>query len=268
MTRLVSKADELKALGAQPIRADLHDRESLEFALRGVDTVVAAAHSFLGRKEEASEKVDDIGHRALIEASKKSDVKHFVYTSALGAASDHPVDFWRTKARIERYLQDSGLAHTIIRPAAFIDFHAYQLIGKAVIDGKTVMLIGPGRNPRNFVAADDVAKVIIGALRIPSLRGQAIDIGGPENLTAHQVIETFEKLSGKRAKVRHMPLTVARVMAKATGLVHPGISRVLRMGVVNETTDQTFDPTAFRSKVPVTLTTLESWARNRMKTKA
>src|SRR6185503_17519311 len=135
MTRVISKADELKALGAQPVRGDLTDPESLDFALRGTRAVVLAAHSILGRGAESSEAVDDEGHRALIDRAKSAGVEHIVYTSILGASHDHPLDFGRTKARIEDHLRDSGIAYTILRPASFMEIHAYQLIGKAVFEG-------------------------------------------------------------------------------------------------------------------------------------
>lgn len=266
MTRVVADADELKAAGARPVRGDLRDPDSIEFAVRGMRAVVAAAHSILGRRDSSSEVVDDEGHRTLIDLAKKAGVEHFVYTSVVGASPDHPIDFWRTKARVERYLEDSGMAFTIIRPTAFIDMHAYQLIGKSVIEGKRVMLFGKGRNPRNFVAAEDVAKAINGALQLPGLRGQAIDMGGPENLTAHQVVETFEKVSRRKVKVTHLPLAVVRAMARAIKPVHPGISRVMKIGIVAETTDQTFDPSQFSSQMPIRLTTLEEWIRNRLPT--
>ena len=265
MTRVISEADELKALGAQPIRADLRDPDSIEFAVRGAHAVVAAAHSILGRRDSSSEIVDDIGHRTLIDLAQRAGVEHFIYTSVLGASPDHPIDFWRTKARIERYLEESGMAYTIIRPTAFIDMHAYQLIGKQVIEGKRVMLFGKGRNPRNFVAAEDVAKAINGALKLPALRGRTIDMGGPENLTAHQVVESFAKATGRKAKVSHIPLAVVRTMSRAINPVHPGISRIMKQGILAETTDQTFDPSRFRSEMPIGLTTLESWITNRLR---
>ncbi|MGI9043646.1 MAG: SDR family oxidoreductase, partial [Gemmatimonadaceae bacterium] len=85
MTRDRSKADDLKARGAQIVLGDLRDPESLEFAVRGAKAVVAAAHSLLGRGASSSAAVDDIGHHALIDAAKTAGVKHFVYTSAVGA---------------------------------------------------------------------------------------------------------------------------------------------------------------------------------------
>lgn len=263
MTRELSKVDELKALGAKPVRGDLTDPESLEFAVRGARAVVLAAHSLLGRGSEASELVDDEGHRAIIDMAKAAGVDHIIYTSVIGASTNHRIDFWRTKARIEQHLQQSGVTYTIVRAAAFMETHAYLLIGKGVIEGKRVMLFGKGRNPRNMVAAEDVAKVIMGALRIPSLRGTIIEVGGPQNLTTREIVETFERVSGKKAKVGHIPLSVARVMSRVIKPMHPGISRVMKVGVWNETDDQTFDPSTLRTRIPITLTPLEEWARNR-----
>ena len=265
MTRDVSKADELKTLGARPVRGDLTDPESLEFPMRGARAVVLAAHSILGRGSESSEAVDDEGHRALIDRAKGAGVEHIVYTSVLNASPDHPVDFWRTKARIEEHVRESGVSYTIIRSAAFMEIHAYQLIGKAVVEGKRVILMGNGKNPRNFVAAEDVAKVVVGALRIPSLRGETVDVGGPENLTAHQVVETFERVSGRKARISHIPISAVRVMARVMKPVHPGVSRIMRVAIHDATSDQTFDPSLLRTKVPVTLTSLEQWARNRIR---
>jgi len=265
MTRVIAKADDLKALGAKPVRGNLADIEGLEFAVRGARAVVASAHSIMGRGHESSELVDDLGHRSLIDAAKDAGVEHFIYMSVLHASSNHPLDFWRTKARVERYLQDSGLTYTIVRASAFMDLHAYELIGKHVIEGKRVMLPGKGKNPRNFIAAEDVAKVILGSLRVPSLRGETLEIGGPENLTTTQVVEIFERVSGRKAKVGHIPISALKVMSRAAKPVHPGVSRIMKMMVVDETTDQTFDPSLFRARLPITLTSLEDWARNRIR---
>ena len=126
-------------------------------------------------------------------------------------------------------------------------------------------MLGAGKNKRNYVAAEDVAKAIVGAMRLPSLRGETVDIGGPENLSPREVVSVFEKVSGKKAKVTAIPLYVVRAMSRATGPIHEGVSRILRHAVLNETTDQTFDPASMREKLPLTLTRLEDWIRNRMK---
>jgi len=268
MTRDRSKADDLKARGAQIVLGDLRDPESIEFAVRGAKAVVASVHSLLGRGANSSAAIDDAGHHSLIDAAKTAGVEHFVYISAVGAASDHPIDFWRTKAKVERYLEDSGLRHTIIRPTAFMEVHAWELIGKAVATGKRVMLLGPGKSPRNFIAAGDAANAVVLALRIPELRGRTIEVGGPENLSAREVVAIFEKVSGRRAKVTSIPLPVVRAMSLAAARIHPGASRIMRMGILNETTDSTFDSSQMRTKLPIGLTSLEDFARDRIKGEA
>jgi uncharacterized protein YbjT (DUF2867 family) len=205
--------------------------------------------------------VDDEGQRALIDAAKDARVAHFIYTSVLGASPTHPVDFWRTKERIERYLVRSGLAYTIIRPAAFMEVHAYDLIGKAVLAGGPVILFGPGTNPRNFVAAADVAALVVRAIGAAEWRGEKVEIGGPDNLTSRQVVAVFERMTGRPARVVHLPLPLLRVAARVMEPLHQGVSRILRAAVVGEPTDQRFDPAPLLARVPLTLTRLEDWAR-------
>ncbi len=263
MTRMQSKADDLKKRGASIVKGDLRDPESLEFAVRGVTTVISATHSILGKGESSIELVDDEGQRSLVEAAKLANVSHFIYTSVFGASLDHPVDFWQTKARIERFLRDSGLPFTIIRPTAFMEFHAYELIGKFVESGKRVMMFGSGKNPRNFVSARDVAKLIVAATDDSRMRGEVIEIGGPENLTVNQVADIFGRVSGKKAKVSHLPLAAARAAVAAMHGIHPGVSRVIKSAVLSETTDQTFDSSSLVAKYPIKLTGLEDWARKK-----
>lgn len=263
MTRMQSKADELKKRGASIVKGDLRDPESLEFAVRGVTTIISATHSMLGKGESSVALVDDEGQRSLIEAAKLANVSHFIYTSVFGASLDHPVDFWQTKARVERFLRDSGLPYTIIRPTAFMELHAYELIGKFVENGKRVMMFGSGTNPRNFVSARDVAKLIVAATDDSRMRGEVIEVGGPENLTANQVADIFGKVSEKKAKVTHLPLAVAKAVSSAIHGIHPGVSRVIKSAVLSESTDQTFDSSSLVAKYPIKLTNLQDWARTR-----
>ena len=263
MTRTQMKADDLKKRGASIVKGDLRDPESLEFALRGVTTVISSTHSILGKGDESSERIDDEGQRSLIDAAKQAGIAHFIYVSVYAAALDHPIDFWQTKARIERYLRDSGVPFTIIRPTAFMEMHAYELIGKFVETGKRVMMFGSGTNPRNFVSARDVAKIVVAATDDQRMRGEVVEIGGPENLSSNQVAEIFGSVSGKKAKVTHLPLTVARGVAAAAQKIHPGVSRVIKAAIVSESTDQTFDPSSLTAKYPLKLTALEDWARKR-----
>jgi uncharacterized protein YbjT (DUF2867 family) len=263
MTRDPARASALAAAGAAVVRGDLCDADSVRAAMQGVRAVVSSSHAILGTGRNSHERVDDEGQRTLIAAAKDAGVAHFVYVSAMGASPRHPVDFWRTKERIERHLADSGLHHTIVRPSSFMGVHAFELIGKAVVTGKRVMLFGAGDNPRNFVAEIDVARLVVAALEDERLQGGTIEIGGPENLTARQVVATFEKIANRKAKVTHLPLWALRMMAPIAKPLHAGVSRALAASVAGETTDQRFDTKPLLARFPMALTRLEDWARAR-----
>ena len=265
VTRSPGKAAALASLGADVRVADLTDRGSLGSALRDATVVFSAAPSLLGRGRYVSRSVDGAGPRALIDAAVAQRVNHFVYTSVLGASPDHPVAFWRTKFEIEAYLRASGLSHTILRPAAFMETHAHELLGKAVLNGGTAVILGGGERPVNFVAVRDVATFAVAALTNPAARQATIEIGGPDNLTRNQVAALYARLSDQPLRVRHVPLGVLRVLATLLSPLHPGISGVMQAAVQFESIDQSFDPSETLRRFPVSLTSLEAFVRERVK---
>jgi uncharacterized protein YbjT (DUF2867 family) len=265
MTRSLDKATELQRLGAQIVLGDLLDRASLARACCGAEKVLAAAHSIMGRGRNASRHVDLQGHKDLVDAAKAAGVRRFVYTSAYRCAPEFDaVPFFRFKREVERFLQASGLNYAILRPTAFMDSHAEMLIGKPILEKGAVSLFGKGENPRNFVAADDVAQFALMALEDASLNKLTINIGGPENLTNMDVVRLYEKLAGRPAKVNHVPLGVLRVMVHVLRPVHSGRSQVLQAGIYSETANAAFDPSPLLAAHPITLTRLEDWARQRV----
>jgi uncharacterized protein YbjT (DUF2867 family) len=265
MTRAPEKATELQELGAKVVQGDLLDKESLAQACRGVEKVLASAHSIVGRGREASKNVDLQGHKDLIDAAKAAGVQHFVYTSAYRFGPEYDsVPFLRFKWEVERYLQASGLSYVILRPTAFMESHAEMFIGQPILEKGKVSLFGKGENPRNFVAADDVAQFAVMALEDANLNGRMIDIGGLENLTNMEVVRLYEKLAGRAAKVTHVPLGILKVMYRVLRPLHPGLSQIIQFSIYTDTRNAGFDPAPMLAAYPVKLTRLEDWAAQRV----
>jgi uncharacterized protein YbjT (DUF2867 family) len=265
LVRTPGKVDDLKQVGAEVMKGDLIELSSLTRACQGTDRVLTAAHSLIGRGRYRSERVDDAGHRALIDAAKAAGVAHFVYTSVLGAAPDHPIDFFRTKYRIEEYLKASGLSYTILRPAAFMEWHAHILNGRSILETGKTSLLGKGTKPRNFIAVRDVAQFAALALTDPKLKDRTLELGGPEDVTNDHVAELYGRLAGITPKVSHLPPAVAKVMSVVLKPFHPGVSRIMHMNSLpDDAFSETFDPTALRAEFPVPLTTLEEFIREQV----
>jgi NADH dehydrogenase len=264
MSRTPERIADIKGMGADVVQGDLRDPDSLRRACDGATKVIASAHSLLGRGDERSELVDDKGHRDLIDIAKEAGVQHFVYISVIFAAPDHPVPFARYKYNIEQYLKASGLNYTIIRASAFIEFHAHKMIGEPILEQGKVTLYGKGESPRNFVAVDDVAKFVLLALENPDTHGKIIEVGGLENLSNKQVVSLYERISGRKAKVNHVPRLVLSIMSRLLRPFHPGLSQVMAASLYFDVHGEFFDMTPTLQQYPMELTSLEEWVRTRV----
>ena len=268
LVRMPAKVNDLRQMGAEIIEGDLIDPPSLTRACEGIDQVFAAAHSLLGKGKYTSQAVDDAGHRSLIGAAKAAGVAHFVYISILGAAPDHPIDFFRTKHQIEETLKASGLSYTILRPSAFMEWHAHIFNGKSILEKGKTSLLGNGTKLRNFIAVRDVAQFAVMALTDPKLKNRTIEVGGPENFTNNQVSELYGKLAGITPKVSHMPPFLAKALSVVLKPFQPGVTRIMYMGSLPDSAfSETFDSAGLLAEFPLHLTTLEEFIHERVEEK-
>lgn len=228
---------ELATLGAELVTCDLADTGSLSRICDGVERVFACAHGLLGRGGQRSERVDDAGHRALIEAARAAGVRRFVYTSGYGVRADHPVDFFRTKFAVEQALLASGLDAVVLRPTAFMEQHVHEFNGKSVLESGRAKLIGPGTKPRNFVCAADVAALAVRALLEEPPPFRRLDIGGHGNHSNAEVAQRYADAAGVTLKVSRLPAPLVAWIGRLIAPLHPGIARLTRLMTL---TDQDF----------------------------
>ncbi len=263
LNRHPEQASDLAARGAEVVAGDLTDAASLAGACAGATRVLAAAHSILGRGRWRSEAVDDAGHRALIAAARAAGVRRFVYTSAYGAGPDHPIDFFRTKHAIEQALQASGLDAVILRPTAFMEHHAHNFNGKAVLEKGKAQLVGPGTKPRNFVRAADVAPFAVRALLEDPPPFRRLDIGGHGQYSNAEVAALYAREAGLAPRVSHLPKAVAAAIGALAAPFHPGMARIMKlMSLPDDAIDERFDGAAeIESVYGLRLTPIEDFVR-------
>jgi uncharacterized protein YbjT (DUF2867 family) len=255
----------LQQAGAELVSGDLTDPGSLERACKGALRVFACAHSFLGRGRWRSAQVDHVGHSALIAAAQSAGVPRFVYTSALGAREQHPIDFFRTKYEIEEGLRESHIPYTILRPAAFMEQHVHEFLGKPLLDKGFTLIFGAGRKRRNFVSARDVVPFAVTALRDDTLVNRTLDIGGPGNISNRDVAAMYA-LRSKQGRVVHLPLALARVGSHVLRPFHEGAARVLDVAAVpDDDWPETFDPGALLAEFPREMVTVERFVEERVR---
>jgi uncharacterized protein YbjT (DUF2867 family) len=243
------------------VPGDVRDGAALEAAVAGCDAVVSAFTAF-GRPQGGDLRSADLqGNINLIRAAEKAGSGHFVLVSYHGAAPDSPLELGRVKYQVEEVLQASGLNWTIIRPTASMEIWA-KLLAAPLLEQHKTRIFGRGDNPINFVSQRDVAAFIELALTDRRLHGQAIDVGGPENLSVNQLVHRFEELTGASGSEQHIPLPMLRAMSVVMRPFSSTLARQAKAAVVMDTTDMAFDDSeTARSYPSIRPTSLEDVVR-------
>jgi len=205
LTGLATSAQSLIDAGAQPVYGDLTDRDSLDHACAGVETLITTATATKREGTETLESVDLKGTHQLIDAASDAGVGHFIYTSAYGSNPDDPVPLMRHKASCEARIQESGMDFTILLPGYFMEVWIGMVVGIPLGAGQPVTLVGKGDHKHSFVSEANVADFAVAALDNPAARKQRIPIGGPASYSWMEVVEYVRQATGIQVPVNFVP---------------------------------------------------------------
>ncbi|MEO0987926.1 MAG: NAD(P)H-binding protein [Cyanobacteria bacterium J06639_14] len=199
----------LREWGAQLVRGNLNRRETLAPALEGVDAVIDAATA---RPTDAIDQVDWHGKVNLIKASKEANIERFVFFSILDAEKYPHVPLMHIKHCTEKFLAESGLSYTILRPCGFLQ----GLIGQYAIPilEKQGIWVMSTAAPIAFMNTQDIARFAIAALDNSDTVNCSFPLAGSRAWGAYEIIRLCERLSGQDARVSQMPLGLLRAVQK------------------------------------------------------
>ena len=151
-----------------------------------------------------SKTVDVDGTKRLLTAAALAGVEHVVYLSIVGI-DDHPFRYYRAKLQAERYIEQSGLGHSILRATQFHEFL------ERIFTTGPVTVRFPGLEFQlidGAAVAEHVARVAVGPAA-----GRLPDIGGPQAETMQHMAESWKRVSGSRKPI--VPVPVAGKIATA-----------------------------------------------------
>ncbi|SHN76381.1 Nucleoside-diphosphate-sugar epimerase [Geodermatophilus obscurus] len=242
LVRPRSDTSALRSSGVELIVGDLTDPPGLDRALAGVRTVVTTANAIgrglAGAEDVSIERVDRDGIAALVRAAEAAGVDRFVFVSAQGM-TDAMVDlvpFFAAKRATERLLQASSMRSVIVRPAAFQETWLGPESGIRP-EKRLAVIYGRGRTPVPYVAEDDVAEACV-RLATTADPPPALDLGGPEALTRHEVVDAFEHVLGARMRRVVVPRRVLAFGARALRRRRPELASLLGIAVSMDTGEE------------------------------
>jgi len=217
------KARALKDLGVDVVKGDVSDTDSLEMATIGVERIV----HLVGIIQEAAgatfQSVHVDGTRNLLEAARKSGVRHFFYQSALGTRPNAKSEYHKTKWAAEELVRASGISFTILRPSLIYgpgDQFTIRL-SEMIRLSPVLPIIGSGRSKVQPIFIDDVATCIVKAVTSDCCLNEIYEIGGPDQLTYEEVTVAIADAMGVKRPTLHLPFFFMKSMATVLKAVLP-----------------------------------------------
>ncbi len=219
LVRRPEQAAHLRALGVELATGDITDPASLRAAVAGCSHVVHLVAIIQGSPDDF-QRVMTQGTNDLVAAAQEAGVERFVLMSALGTGppSEGTVPYYAAKWAEEQAVAGSGLEHVIFRPSFIFGpgGGALRTFVKQVRYSPVVTVIGPGLQRSQPIWIDDVAEHFAQAIAAPEAANRVFEIGGPDTVDWNGLYRTIAGVLGKRRRLVHVPILLARTGAQLT----------------------------------------------------
>ncbi len=254
LARTLARARDLATAGAEVVRGDLLDPESMARAVQGCSAVVHLAAVADSSDPELNEAVNVGGSHTLVAACLQHGVSRIINISSTCAGRSMQDAYGETKARAEAEFDREGLEVTHLRPSMIYGHGSaeFDLFAKVVHKAPRVPIPGDGSARIRPVYVLDAVALIIAALDRDAAVGQTYDVSGPEQISFDQFIELLGEAQGRRARPLHIPAPLALTGARILGRIqkHPFINVDQVMAFLQDTVvdieparrDLAFDP--------------------------
>ncbi|CAG1014477.1 MAG: NAD(P)H-binding protein [Rhizobiaceae bacterium] len=190
-----NKLADLAALGVAVRNVDFDNPEGLETAFAGVGTVLIISTDVLDGADTRLRQ-----HRTAVAAAKKAGAARIAYTS-IANADTSKVSFAPDHSGTEAAIKASGLAYLIFRNSWYQE-NLFMSLPQALKTGQWYTSSSQGGTA--FVARDDIAAAIAGALANPPAGGVTYTLTGSEALTKDEIAGLAGEILGKPIQVVHL----------------------------------------------------------------
>jgi uncharacterized protein YbjT (DUF2867 family) len=155
--------------------------------------------------------------KALFNAAREAGVCRIVHVSITNPSEDSPLEYFRSKAALERALTEVGVGFAILRPAV--------LFGRADILINNIAwalrrlpvfgVFGDGSYRLQPIHVDDLARLAVGLASAEDDR--VVNAIGPETFTYSELVETIARIIGVRRRIVPVPAWAGHAVGWGVG---------------------------------------------------
>ncbi|MCX4164830.1 MULTISPECIES: complex I NDUFA9 subunit family protein [Paraburkholderia] len=231
-TRRRYNARHLTLLPIDVIETDVYDPVQLASFVENADAVINLVGTLHGRRGDPYGPEFARVHVELptkiAAACEGKGVHRLIHFSALGAASNGPSMYLRSKGDGEKAVHASSLATTVFRPSVVFGPED-ELLNKFAFLQRVFPLIPLAMPDAKFqpVFVGDVAKAIVNVLDLDAASGRTYELGGPSVYTLEQLVRYCGEVIGRHARIVRLPEPLARLQAMTFEMA-PGVPVISR----------------------------------------
>jgi uncharacterized protein YbjT (DUF2867 family) len=187
LVRDPDKSPGLKSSKVELIKGDLRKPDSLRRAMEGIE------HAFLLPPNSENQFLLE---RNFIDAARESGVKYLVKYSAIGADPDSPSRLLKWHGEAEKYLEQSGIRYSIVRPNIFMQNFTNLYAGRIREEKEFRLPFGDARC--GWADVRDIGRLIARILTENGHKNSILTVTGPESLSCNDIAEILSQAIGKK----------------------------------------------------------------------
>lgn len=155
--------------------------------------------------------------RTLFEAAARAGVRRIVHISITNPALDSPIEYFRGKAQVEQALVQSGVPHSILRPAILFGGEDILVnnIAWALRRLPVFGIFGFGGYKVQPIHVEDLAGLAVASGRYEG--NPVVNAIGPETFTYRELVQTIGQIIGKPRPILPTPPLVAYLISRLIG---------------------------------------------------
>ncbi len=201
--------------GAEPLRADLGEPDSLRAAVTGADGVVNATSLYLEAGDVTFRAIHVEGAARQARIARDAGVARFVQVSGIGADPDAADPYIAARGAGEVAVRDAFPGATIVRPSAIFGPHD-ALLGAILATLRRLPvypLFGRGDTRLQPVHVGDVAAAIA-RLVDSDASAELYELGGPKVYTYRELVSAVARAAELRARPVPVPFPIWQALAR------------------------------------------------------
>ncbi|HVF64744.1 MAG TPA: complex I NDUFA9 subunit family protein [Casimicrobiaceae bacterium] len=202
------------------IERDIHDRRVLDELVKDTDVVVNLVGILHEQARTTFARVHVELARRVVDACERYSVRRLLHMSALGASTNGPSRYLKSKGEAQALVERSSLAWTVFRPSVIFGAgdSFLSLFATLIRFSPVVPLAAPDAKFQP-VHVNDVASAMAQCVDNATTVGQRYELCGPTVYTLRELVTRVSEMTGHIRPIVGLPPALSSLQARMLELL-------------------------------------------------